>query len=115
MATTINERKQGDITVLEILGDLDQVYEEHMGRRSDDLLARGCVRIAVDVGRMTFIDSAGVGGLVSLYKRVRAAGGDIKLSGLAGQPRELFKLLRLDRSFEMYDSINAAVKAFETR
>ena len=43
------------------------------------------------------VDSSGVGALVSLYKRVRAQGGDVVITGLRDQPLAIFKLLRLDR------------------
>jgi anti-anti-sigma factor len=43
------------------------------------------------------LDSSGVGALVSLYKRVRAQGGDVVVTGLRDQPLAIFRLLRLDR------------------
>ena len=43
------------------------------------------------------LDSSGVGALVSLYKRVRAQGGQVVMIGLRDQPLAIFRLLRLDR------------------
>ena len=43
------------------------------------------------------LDSSGVGALVSLYKRVRARGGEVVVLGLRDQPLAIFRLLRLDR------------------
>src|SRR5262249_35167052 len=106
------ETAQGDITLLKISGDLDQMYEEEMTRRIEDLAARSCTRIVIDMCDLVLIDSAGVGRLVLLFKRMRAMNGDVKLSGVRGQPKELFKLLRLDRAFDVHDSVDAAVNAF---
>jgi anti-anti-sigma regulatory factor len=43
------------------------------------------------------VDSSGVGALVSLYKRARAQGGAVIVTGLRDQPLAIFRLLRLDR------------------
>jgi anti-anti-sigma regulatory factor len=43
------------------------------------------------------LDSSGVGALVALYKRIRAQGGDVVMTGLRDQPLAIFRLLRLDR------------------
>ena len=43
------------------------------------------------------VDSSGVGAIVSLYKRVRGAGGEVVVAGLRDQPLAIFRLLRLDR------------------
>ena len=55
--------------------------------------------ITVDLSALRLIDSSGVGVLVSLFKRIRASGGEVRLEGLRDQPLAIFKLLRLDRVF----------------
>jgi anti-sigma B factor antagonist len=50
---------------------------------------------------LRLIDSSGVGVLVSLYKRVRANGGDVRFAGVTAQPLVIFKLLRLDHVFTL--------------
>jgi anti-sigma B factor antagonist len=55
----------------------------------------------VDLSELRLIDSSGVGVLVSLYKRVRANGGDVRFEGATAQPLVIFKLLRLDRVFAL--------------
>ena len=49
---------------------------------------------------------------VSLFKRLRTLGGDVKIAGLTGQPKEIFRLLRLDRVFDVFDSVEAAAAKF---
>jgi anti-sigma B factor antagonist len=53
--------------------------------------------VEVDLSRLRIVDSSGVGALVSLYKRLRAQGGEMVVSGLQNQPLAIFRLLRLDR------------------
>ena len=54
-------------------------------------------RVTVDLSALRLIDSSGVGAIVSLYKRVRAQGGKVGVTGLRDQPLAIFKLLRLDK------------------
>jgi anti-sigma B factor antagonist len=53
----------------------------------------------VDLSGLDLIDSSGVAGLVALYKRVRAQGGQVIVSGARDQPLAIFKLLRMDKVF----------------
>jgi anti-sigma B factor antagonist len=55
----------------------------------------------VDLSELRLIDASGVGALVSLYKRVRENGGEVSFIGVRAQPLVVFKLLRLDRAFEL--------------
>ena len=63
----------------------------------EKLLARRPPRVEVDLSSLRMLDSSGVGALVSLYKRVRAQGGEVVVVGLRDQPLAIFRLLRLDR------------------
>jgi anti-sigma B factor antagonist len=113
VATNVSERTQGEITVLEISGDLDQLYEEEMTKRIDDLVMRGVKQLVIDLSELDLIDSAGIGGLVLLFKRMRAQNGDVKLSGVRGQPAELLERLHLDRAFDVHGDLESAMKAYD--
>jgi anti-sigma B factor antagonist len=64
----------------------------------------------VDLAGLTLIDSTGVGVLISLFKRLRALEGHVYFAGLTGQPKEIFRLLRLDRSLDLFANVNEAVE-----
>ena len=51
----------------------------------------------VDLTQLRMVDSSGIGALVSLYKRVRAQGGNVVIKGVRDQPLAIFRLLRLDK------------------
>jgi len=61
------------------------------------MLMRPIGRVEVDLAQLRMLDSSGVGALVSLYKQVRARGGEVVVVGLRDQPLAIFRLLRLDR------------------
>jgi anti-sigma B factor antagonist len=89
----------GNETLLKIDGTLDAVTAPELRPTLDALVAEGKKLVTVDLSALRLIDSSGVGVLVSLFKRIRATGGEVRLEGLRDQPLAIFKLLRLDRVF----------------
>ena len=95
-----HQRKdKGDETVLEIDGTLDAVTASDLRGVVDQLVDEKRTTITLDLSNLRLIDSSGVGVIVSLYKRIRTVGGEVRIVGLCDQPRAIFKLLRLDRVF----------------
>lgn len=82
---------------LAIEGELDTLTLPELRKAVDKLVADPPKRVEVDLSSLRMVDSSGVGTLVSLYKRVRAAGGQVVMMGLRDQPLAIFRLLRLDR------------------
>ncbi|MDX2315883.1 MAG: STAS domain-containing protein [Gammaproteobacteria bacterium] len=74
------------------------------------LVERPSGDIVVDMTAVTFIDSSGVGALVFLYKRLVAQGRDMILVGLQGQPRDMLRLLRIDKTVSTFESLNAYIR-----
>jgi|SRR5450432_1499967 len=96
MTFSISTTEDG-LTRLAIEGELDAVSVSDLRGELENLLTRRPTRVDIDLSRLRMVDSSGVGALVSLYKRVRAQGGSIVVSGLRDQPLAIFRLLRLDR------------------
>jgi anti-sigma B factor antagonist len=90
---------QDQQTLLKIEGELDANTAPELRPVLDALVSERRPRVIVDLSSLRLIDSSGVGALVSLYKRLRAAGGDVQISGVRDQPLAIFKLLRLDAVF----------------
>jgi anti-sigma B factor antagonist len=89
----------GNETVLKIEGTLDAVTAPELRSVVDDLVSESRKEVTLDLVDLRLIDSSGVGVIVSLFKRVRANGGQVRITGLRDQPRAIFRLLRLDRVF----------------
>ena len=104
------ERSERDGTaVLTLAGSLDAATAADLKKEVVTLTDGGRTRVAVDLAKLTLIDSTGVGVLISLFKRARAAGGAVHFCGLTGQPKEIFRLLRLDRSLDLHPSLDDAL------
>lgn len=89
----------GNETVLVIEGTLDAVTAPELRSVVDDLVNEGRKEVTLELTQLRLIDSSGVGVIVSLFKRIRANGGQVRITGLRDQPRAIFRLLRLDRVF----------------
>jgi anti-sigma B factor antagonist len=92
---------EGDETVLRIEGVLDAVTAPDIRPTIEALVSERRGSITVDLSSLRLIDSSGVGVIVSLFKRCKAFGGSVRVSGLKDQPLSIFKLLRLDRVFDL--------------
>jgi len=87
----------GTVTNLRIEGSLDAISTPELRTLIDTLVAEKRPTIVVDLSALRLIDSSGVGALVALFKRMRAQGGKVSITGLRDQPLAIFKLLRLDK------------------
>ena len=104
------ERSERDgIIVLTLAGNLDAATAGGLKSEVVALTDAGKTRVCVDLGKVTLIDSTGVGVLISLFKRSRAQNGAVHFASLNGQPKEIFRLLRLDRSLDLHPSLDDAL------
>jgi anti-sigma B factor antagonist len=84
---------------LAIDGALDALTVRDIRPVIDAVVADQPRRVTVDLQRLDLIDSSGVGAIVSLFKRVKANGGNVVVVGAREQPLAVLKLLKLDGVF----------------
>ena len=82
---------------LQIDGALDALTARDVRPIFDQVVADKPKRVTVSLEGLTLIDSSGVGAIVSLFKRVKADGGQVVVVGAQDQPLAVLKLLKLDR------------------
>jgi len=97
MKYTRTDNEEG--TTLAIEGTLDAVTAPDLRSVVDAIVNESRKEVTLELAALRLIDSSGVGVIVSLFKRVRANGGQVRIVGLRDQPRAIFRLLRLDRVF----------------
>lgn len=78
----------------EVDGNLDAGFVENF-RAEIDALAQAREDVAMNLSRVSFVDSCGIGALVALHRKLLARGYRLKVSGLRGQPLQLFINLEL--------------------
>ena len=109
----IQERQEGDVTVLTLTGQItlddgDLLFRKHV----HDLLDQGRTKIVVDMAGVTYVDSAGVGMLAGKLKTVRERGGDLKLARLTSKGQRVLGMMKLLIAFETFDDDASAIKSF---
>jgi len=108
MSYMTHDLKDDVIVVLDEEFDAQEVVK--LQPQLQSLVERPSGDIVVDMTAVTFIDSSGVGALVFLYKRLVAQGRDMILVGLQGQPRDMLRLLRIDKTVSTFESLNAYIR-----
>ena len=95
--------------VLNLVGRLDAAAVKLVKENVDTLVKKHIVSIVMDMSEVDFIDSSGLGCLVSCLRSVNKENGDIKLASIQDQIRSLLELTRLHRVFQIYDNRESAI------
>ena len=114
----IAEHRSGDATVLALAGEMTIDDGDLAFRKKvHELVESGQVKLIVDLSRVRYIDSSGIGMLVAKMHTVRQKQGDIKLVGLTRRTQSLLSMLKLAMVFETFDDEESAARryAFSTR
>ncbi len=97
-----------------VLNIKDERIDAHNSSELKDyilqMIERGETHIIVQLERVRFIDSSGLGALLSGHKNTLAKSGRFALTNIQQQVLSMFELTRLNRVFEIYDSVNEAVE-----
>jgi anti-sigma B factor antagonist len=105
----------GDVAVVEIpVEELDASNTAELRRDIAPVLEAN-TRLVIDLGRLRFVDSSGLGAILSCLRQLTAKGGDLKLSGMQEQVRAVFELVRMHRIFDIYETREEAVGAFQSK
>jgi len=109
----IQERTMGPVVVLDMEGRL--VAGESQGQLKDkinSLMLQGRVQILLNLAEVSYIDSTGLGQLVSSYSTVTRYKGQIKLLSLTKKVQDLMAICRLSTVFETFESEAEAISSF---
>jgi anti-sigma B factor antagonist len=100
------EQTEQGITLTRLSGRLDAAAAPQVLAHLKDAVADGKSRLAVDLSDVSFIDSTGLGTLVSGLKAARKAEGDLRLVAPSPQAKRLLRLTTLDRVFVTSDTLD---------
>jgi anti-sigma B factor antagonist len=109
----MTERTVDAVAVLDLEGRIVLGEESSALReRVKNLLGQDRKRIVLNMGNVSYIDSAGLGALVASYTSAKNQGAILKLVNLGGKFREVLQVTKLLTVFEVYDSEQAAISSF---
>jgi anti-sigma B factor antagonist len=113
MSMTFKTREVGGVTIVDLsgkitMGDGSPTLREEVHK----LLAEGKKKIVLNLADVNYIDSSGLGELVSSYTSVKNAGGELKLLNLTSKVRDLLVITKLVTVFDVKDDEASAVSSF---
>jgi anti-sigma B factor antagonist len=104
--------QNGEVTLVEVEGQLIVGNRQELKQQVLDRLDKGDRKFVIDFANTGYIDSSGLGVLVSLSKKIREQGGELRLSSLNEDLRTLFELTKLDTLFRIADTKDKALEGF---
>ena len=107
----ISEKHSGSVTVIDLsgkitLGDGDMQIKDTI----HSLLHRGRKHLVLNLAQVSYVDSAGLGAIVSAYTTTTREGGMLKLANVSKRLQDLLSMTRLLSVFERFDSEDEAVR-----
>jgi anti-sigma B factor antagonist len=101
---TIESRREGPWTVLQVSGELDLHTSPALRDQVSELLEAGTIKLAIDLEHVGFMDSSSLGVVVMALKRIRERDGELALVGANGSPLKVLRLTGIDRLMPTYGS-----------
>ncbi len=106
-------RQMDGVTIVDLsgritLGEASVALRQTIG----ELVGKGNKKILLNLGEVTYIDSSGIGGLVSAFNLTRGQGGELKLVNLTHKVHDLLRMTKLDTLFDIKDDEASALAGF---
>lgn len=113
MSIQVTTRQVGDVTVVDVAGRITLGEGASALRETiRGLVAKEQKKIILNLSEVSYIDSSGIGELVSGFTTVTNHGGVLKLLGLTKRVQDLLQITKLYTVFDIYDSETSAVRSF---
>ena len=109
----IEQRQSGDVIILDLRGKLTiGSGDELLKDKIHSLIQQGHKNLLLNLAAVPYVDSAGLGAIVSSYTTVSRGGGSLKLLGLTSRIADLLSITKLLTVFDTYESESDAVASF---
>ncbi|MDT7605086.1 MAG: anti-sigma factor antagonist [Acidobacteriota bacterium] len=110
----LSERQAGDVTVLDLNGKIT-IGEGSVALRSAirRLIEESKKKILLNLGKVSYVDSSGIGELVSSFTTINREGGQLKLLNLTQKIQDLMTITKLHTVFDVYDDETSALNSFK--
>lgn len=109
----IQMREEGSIAILTLSGRLDLASGSTLKEYVKRLAEKNITSVHLNLADVEFINSSGLGALVSIMKEIRLLKGRLTLSNLASYVQEIFEITQLSHIFEIYSTEEEAMAAYQ--
>ena len=104
-------RKVGDVTIVVLPGEQLDASNAKEFKRDVAPLLESCQKVIFDLAELRFVDSSGLGAILSCLRQLNAKGGELKLCAMSKPVRALFELVRMHKIFDIYGTKEDALRA----
>lgn len=113
MSVKLNTRQVGDVSVVDVAGRIT-LGEGSSALRDTlrDMVTKNHKKILLNLGDVSYIDSSGIGELVSGFTSVTNSGGQLKLLGLNKRVKDLLQITKLYTVFDVHEEESSAIRSF---
>jgi len=109
----LTREEVGDVTVLRLEGLMDGGKGcQALRSLVESLAAQGPKKVVVDLARVSWLNSQGLGVLHACHRAIQGSGGSLKLTHLNPRVRQVLAVSRFDTLFESYDDVRGALASF---
>lgn len=108
MELDITTERTGTGCVIAVTGEVDVYTSPHLKREVAAALDDGCTDVIIDLGRTGFIDSSGLGVLVSALRKAKEQGGTMRLVCTEESILKIFRITGLDKVFPIFTAVEEA-------
>ncbi len=109
----IKMQEEGNVAVLKLAGRLDLASGTTLKQQMKALFEKNTTMIHLNLADVEFVNSSGLGTLVSIMKEVRLMKGRLTMSNLASYVQEIFDITQLSHIFEIYATQEEALSSFQ--
>ena len=112
MEISIRETDNGNFVIFDINGEIDLYNAPEIKDQIKAMMDKGKVNIIINLDKVSYIDSSGIGVLISSLSNLKKAGGCLKIINVYASVRKVFELTKLTSFFDIYDSEQEAIDSY---
>ena len=109
----IESKERSGVVVLSINGEIDLYNAPELKEAIQSLVDEKKIKVVVNLDRVSYVDSSGIGALISSFSNLKKQGGSLRICNVAGSVRKVFELTKLTAFFHIDDTEETSVAAFQ--
>jgi anti-sigma B factor antagonist len=112
MNITVDEMDDGKTVIIRGPKRIEAAGSGEFRSKMNEVVDRGHYCVVVDLGETEFMDSSGLGAIVSRISVARSRGGDVRLASVSEKVYKILEVTQLDKLLKCYDNVEQALKSF---
>ena len=104
----VKENRSNDILIFNVDGDIDINSSPEIRKIFDKPITEKVMKIVINLSDVSYVDSSGLATLVELLKKTKIYGGKLRLSNLSAKVKSLFEITKLEKLFEIFETVEEA-------